>query len=219
MQYAYRLVVCLLALSTTLVFVGLQAQAQDRIRISGRKLAFPENRTIEFNRSFRPSPSRSNSDKSNSDRPNSRDTVSKSNSSSTSSSLFRRERQFKAEIESRMYAAIKDRLGAPYRPSGTDDRGYDCSGFVWRVFQEAGIDLTRTSARTLWKTLPEATEDEETEFGTLVFFEGLSHVGIVRDGYSFYHASTSQGVIRSPYSGYWGGKVIGFRRAPLPKRR
>ena len=60
-------------------------------------------------------------------------------------------------------------------------------------------------------------ENEETEFGTLVFFEGLTHVGIVRDGYSFYHASTSQGVVRSFYSGYWGDKVIGFRRVPLPK--
>ena len=58
-----------------------------------------------------------------------------------------------------------------------------------------------------------------TESRTLVFFEGLSHVGIVRDGYSFYHASTSQGVTRSFYSGYWGDKVIGYRRVPLPKNR
>ncbi len=116
-----------------------------------------------------------------------------------------------------MYDAIRDRLGAPYRPNGTDDRGYDCSGFVWRVFQEVGIDLARTSARTLWETLPEATEEEAALFGTLVFFKGLNHVGIVRDGYSFYHASTSQGVVRSFYSGYWGDRVIGFRRVPLTR--
>mgnify|MGYP001559727447 CR=1 FL=1 len=201
MRQAYRLVVCLLAVTVTLVLVGLRAQAQDRIRISGRDLALNGARSADFSRSFSPSPGRPGS---------------KLNSSISSS---RREREAKAQIEAVMYTAIRDRLGTPYRSSGTDDRGYDCSGFVWRVFQEAGIDLTRTSARTLWNSLPKATENEETEFGTLVFFEGLSHVGIVRDGYSFYHASTSQGVTRSFYSGYWGDKVMGYRRVPLPKNR
>jgi len=119
------------------------------------------------------------------------------------------------EIEALLYGAIQGRLGVPYRSSGTDDRGYDCSGFVWRVFQDVGIDLSRTSARSLWEMLPEASGEEEMQFGTLVFFKGLNHVGIVRDGYSFYHASTSQGVVRSFYSGYWGDRVIGFRRVPL----
>ena len=121
------------------------------------------------------------------------------------------------EIEASIYDAIMNRLGAPYRSSGTDDRGYDCSGFVWSVFQEAGIDISRMSARTLWQTLPEVTEEEATQFGTLVFFKGVNHVGIVRDEYSFYHASTSQGVVRSFYSGYWGDRVIGFRRVPLAR--
>lgn len=121
------------------------------------------------------------------------------------------------EIEASIYDAIMNRLGAPYRSNGTDERGFDCSGFVWSVFQEAGIDISRMSARTLWQTLPEATEEEATQFGTLVFFKGVNHVGIVRDEYSFYHASTSQGVVRSFYSGYWGDRVIGFRRVPLAR--
>ncbi len=201
MRRAYRLVVCLLALSITIVLASLETKAQDRIRISGRSLLLNSIHSGDQPWSFRPSPSSATS------KPYSR------NGSN------RREREAKAQIETVLYSAIQDRLGVPYRSSGTDDRGYDCSGFVWRVFQEAGIDLTRTSARTLWKSLPEATEDEETEFGTLVFFEGLTHVGIVRDGYSFYHASTSQGVVRSFYSGYWEDKVIGFRRVPLPKNK
>ncbi|MFN0084327.1 MAG: C40 family peptidase [Blastocatellia bacterium] len=111
---------------------------------------------------------------------------------------------------------MTSRLGVPYRLSGTDDRGYDCSGFIWRVFQEAGIEFDRTSARLLWDRLPEAREKERLKFGTLVFFEGVSHVGIVRDVNSFYHASSSQGVVRSYFSannGYWAKRVIGFRRA------
>lgn len=121
-----------------------------------------------------------------------------------------------------LYQAIQQRLGLPYRSSGVDDRGYDCSGFVWRVYKEAGIDLKRTSARTLWEQLPEAKEDEQGEFGTLVFFNDLSHVGIVRDPYSFYHVSSSQGVVRSFYSEYWGERIKGYRRvllSPPPRKK
>lgn len=197
MRQAYRLVVCLLAVFGTLALVG-QAEAQDRLRISGRQMAFNSERPADFSRSFSPG----------------------SNSKSSSRiNTSAREREYKAQVEASLYGAIQDRLGVPYRSGGTDNRGYDCSGFIWRVFQEAGIDLTRTSARSLWNSLPPAAPGEETEFGTLVFFEGLTHVGIVRDRFSFYHSSTSQGVIRSFYTGYWGGKVIGYRRVPLPKNR
>ncbi|MGE0886174.1 MAG: C40 family peptidase [Blastocatellales bacterium] len=190
MRKAYRLVVCFMAVFTMLVFAVQRADAQNRRQDFG----FESVRPNDFGRAF------------------------------TSETKLRTrlrpsksEREVEAEIEALLYGAIMDRIGAPYRSNGTDDRGYDCSGFVWRVFQETGFDFSRSSARRLWATLPEATEDEQTQFGTLVFFKGLNHVGIVRDAYSFYHASTSQGVVRSFYSGYWGDKVIGFRRVPLPR--
>lgn len=129
-----------------------------------------------------------------------------------------------ADFEALLYQAIIERLGIPYRDGGTDDDGYDCSGLIWRVFTTAGIEMKRTSARILWEELPEARDDEQGQFGTLVFFNDLNHVGIVRDLWSFYHASTSQGVTRSFYSDYWGDKIIGYRRIPLtpaggPKKR
>ena len=184
MRKAYRLVVCLLAVSLLLMLAGQRAEAQNR----RSNYDFDSMRADDFSRSFSLSP-----------KLHSRNRSSRRNE----------------EIEALLYGAILDRLGAPYRSNGTDDRGYDCSGFVWRVFLDAGIDLSRSSARTLWETLPEASTDEETQFGTLIFFKGLNHVGIVRDGYSFYHSATSQGVVRSFYSGYWGERVIGFRRVPL----
>jgi peptidoglycan endopeptidase LytE len=129
------------------------------------------------------------------------------------------------EIESSLNVAISDRLGLPYRWAGTDDNGYDCSGFVWRVFREAGIDFDRTSTRILWQRLPEATQEEYARFGTLVFFggpQGLDHVGIVRDAQSFYHASNSQGVTMSLFDSfdkYWRNRIIGYRRIFAPIRR
>lgn len=113
-----------------------------------------------------------------------------------------------------LHDAISKRLGVRYRWYGVDDRGYDCSGFVWRVFQDAGASFDRVAARTLWAELPKAAPEETAQFGTLVFFNGLKHVGIVRDAYSFYHASRSQGVALSSFAGYWGRRVTGYRRAP-----
>ncbi|MGH9838744.1 MAG: C40 family peptidase [Blastocatellia bacterium] len=120
------------------------------------------------------------------------------------------------EIELTLYEAVTRRLGRPYRSHGTDDRGYDCSGLIWRVFHDAGIEFERGPALRLWTTLPDATRRERLQFGTLVFFEGLNHVGIVRDAYSFYHASSSRGVVRSYFADYWGDRIVGYRRAFAP---
>ncbi|MBO0722903.1 MAG: C40 family peptidase [Blastocatellia bacterium] len=110
--------------------------------------------------------------------------------------------------------AIERRLGIPYRFHGEDDRGYDCSGFVWSVFRDAGADMERTNARSLWQQLPKATKAETRKFGTLVFFRGTNHVGIVRDAESFYHASRSRGVTISYFDDYWRKQITGYRRAP-----
>jgi cell wall-associated NlpC family hydrolase len=110
--------------------------------------------------------------------------------------------------------AIVKRLGVRYRYHGIDDRGYDCSGFIWSVFRDAGADFERVNARSLWMQLPKATAAETTQFGTLVFFRGTKHVGIIRDADSFYHASRSKGVTISYFDDYWRKRITGYRRAP-----
>ncbi len=115
-----------------------------------------------------------------------------------------------------MLAAIDARLGTPYRMGATGPNRYDCSGFVWSVFQSIGVDFERTSARSLWEQFAPATEEEKHKFGTLVFFNNQHHVGIVADAYGFYHASTSKGVVYSTFNDYWLERIDGFRRAPLP---
>jgi murein DD-endopeptidase len=129
------------------------------------------------------------------------------------------EHEIRGQVNQVVYELIMSRIGLPWRDGGTDDRGYDCSGLVWRVFTDAGVNLKRSSARKLWEELPEAQADERGEFGTLVFFKGLTHVGIVRDPWSFYHVSSRLGVTRSFYSDYWGERVIGFRKVPLRMAR
>ena len=117
-----------------------------------------------------------------------------------------------------LIAAIDNRMGSPYVYGSSGPYSFDCSGFVWSVFQSAGIRFDRGSARTLWTRFAPATAQEETQFGTLVFFSGLSHVGIVADENGFYHSSRSQGVIYSPFNKYWLSRVDGFRRVSLPSQ-
>ncbi len=115
-----------------------------------------------------------------------------------------------------LVAAIDRRLGAPYVFGATGPRVFDCSGFVWSVFQSAGISFERTNARTFWNTFQPVREGEQYRLGTLVFFNNLKHVGIVADANGFYHASTSHGVTYSTFNDYWTSRITGFRRIPLP---
>jgi cell wall-associated NlpC family hydrolase len=115
-----------------------------------------------------------------------------------------------------LMSAIENRLGAPYVYGATGPNVFDCSGFVWSVFQSAGIQFDRVSARDLWSQFAPPREDEKFKLGTLVFFNNLKHVGIVADANGFYHASSSHGVQYAPFNDYWMSRVVGFRRIPLP---
>jgi cell wall-associated NlpC family hydrolase len=115
-----------------------------------------------------------------------------------------------------LVGAIDARLGSPYRWGSTGPYSFDCSGFVWSTFHTAGIDFERGSARTLWARFDAPPPDEQFKFGTLVFFNGQKHVGIVADENGFYHASRHHGVVYATFAGYWGKHVDGFRRVPLP---
>lgn len=59
------------------------------------------------------------------------------------------------------------------------------------------------------------TGDERFRFGTLVFFNGLGHMGIVADENGFYNASSSKGITYSKFDGYWKDRIVGFRKLNL----
>ncbi|MCA1574715.1 MAG: NlpC/P60 family protein [Acidobacteria bacterium] len=117
-----------------------------------------------------------------------------------------------------MSSAIDQRLRAPYSWGANGPSRFDCSGFVWSTFQSVGIDFERSSARTLWARFAPATPEEKFRLGTLVFFSGLTHIGIVADEHGFYHASRRHGVVYSPFNNYWLSRIDGFRRVPLPEQ-
>jgi cell wall-associated NlpC family hydrolase len=120
------------------------------------------------------------------------------------------------KLEPALMAAIDQRLGSRYRWGATGPNRFDCSGFVWSIFQATGINFERASARNLFARFEPASEEEQFKFGTLVFFSGLTHVGIVADEHGFYHASRRHGVIYSEFSEYWLKRIDGFRRVTKP---
>lgn len=122
---------------------------------------------------------------------------------------------YSSTISYNIFKGIQSRLGIPYLYGSTGPNRYDCSGFVWSVFNDAGIKFTRSSARTLWAASEPVYGSDQFKFGTLVFLNGLGHMGIVADENGFYHASSSKGITYSPFKGYWQSRIVGFRRLPM----
>lgn len=110
---------------------------------------------------------------------------------------------------------IQSRLGIPYRYGSSGPQSYDCSGFVWAAFKDAGLNFDRTTARALWAMSEPVSGDDRYKFGTLVFFNDLGHMGIVADEKGFYQASSSKGITYSKFEGYWEKRIVGFKRLPI----
>ncbi len=119
------------------------------------------------------------------------------------------------KFEPLLMAAIDQRLGSPYRWGATGPNRFDCSGFVWSIYQATGINFERVSARNLFVRFEAPPVEEQYKFGTLVFFSGLTHVGVVADEHGFYHASRRHGVVYQEFTEYWLKHIDGFRRVPL----
>ena len=113
-----------------------------------------------------------------------------------------------------LLTAIQAHLGATYHFNRTGPEEFDCSGLVWRAFQDIGVNFQRGPARSYWATMPAPPEADQFKFGTLVFFSNLSHVGIVVDEKGFYHSARHGGVMYSPFNDYWLSRIDGFRRVP-----
>ena len=106
-------------------------------------------------------------------------------------------------------------IGVRYKYGGTTPNGFDCSGFVWKVYQELGYSFGRTNVAHLLN-MGQKVSRSNLRKGDLVFFKingRVSHVGIYTGDNKFIHASSSRGVIESSLdNSYWKGKIYQFRR-------
>lgn len=108
-------------------------------------------------------------------------------------------------------------MGVPYVWAGTSPKGFDCSGFVFYVFQENGYKTNRTAA-ALYKD-GSAVDRSQLQAGDIIcFYNGgysyIGHVGIYIGNNQFIHASSGGGkvVIDSLSTAYYNNHYYGARR-------
>lgn len=111
-------------------------------------------------------------------------------------------------------------LGTPYRFGGTTPNGFDCSGFVQRVFGENGISLGRSSRDQAREGVP--VEITELKPGDLIFFnmrpkrhEAIDHVGLYLGNGQFIHAPSQRSreiTIDRLDKGSYLNRLVGARR-------
>ncbi len=102
-------------------------------------------------------------------------------------------------------------IGVPYQWGGASpDTGFDCSGLVMYVYAQLGVTLPHFAAGQYGYGSPVARD--QLHAGDLVFFDGLSHVGIyIGNGQMIHAPQTGDFVKISPLSDF-GGRYVGARR-------
>lgn len=110
---------------------------------------------------------------------------------------------------------IETYLGRPYVWGACGLKSFDCSGFVWRVMVDNGFMIKRTTARKLYMSLPRVPANQHFTSGNIVFFNNLTHCGIVASDKTFYHAESSIGTNLSRFDPYWRPKICGIRANPV----
>jgi len=104
--------------------------------------------------------------------------------------------------------------GIPYVWGGSSKSGFDCSGFIYYVYKQAGLDVARTNTTGYDARSYDVSNPVP---GDLVFFSdtyrpGISHMGIYLGNNQFIHAGGDRVQITSLSNSYWGGKFTGFKR-------
>ena len=103
-------------------------------------------------------------------------------------------------------------LGVPYVWGGASPSGFDCSGLTMYAYAKVGVYLPHNAAMQYGMGTP--VSRSQLAPGDLVFFSGLSHVGMYIGGGRFVHAPHTGDVVKiSSLSDSWYAATwVGARR-------
>ena len=108
-------------------------------------------------------------------------------------------------------------LGVPYRRGGSDDNGFDCSGFVRSMYEQTLGKVLPRSAREQAEAT-EKIDKKDLQPGDLVFFNTMrqtfSHVGIYVGDNKFIHSPRpgKQVKVEDMRQSYWLSRFTGARK-------
>ena len=108
----------------------------------------------------------------------------------------------------------KAQLGVPYLWAGVTPNGFDCSGFIYYAFNQAGFNVARHDTIGFFDASKFVTNPV---VGDLLFFEntyrkGISHIGIYLGEGQFIHAGDKGIAIASVDTNYWKPRFMGYKR-------
>lgn len=117
-----------------------------------------------------------------------------------------------ASSTSNLITNAKKHLNTPYVWGGSNPNGFDCSGFVYYVFNQSGKSLTRTNAVGYYNL---STKTTNPKVGDIVFFKntyaaGITHLGIYMGNDMFIHAGGDKVQISSVNESYWKSHFAGY---------
>jgi len=119
------------------------------------------------------------------------------------------------EKQTIVYSAMQ-LIGTPYRFGGTNNNGVDCSGLVYLAYQNAGIQVPRTSLQQFRHS--DRVHMSQLQPGDLVFFKldrsPVSHVGIYIGDDRFIHAPRTGKFVEyaSLDNSFWKERLTGAGR-------
>ncbi|MBM6619177.1 LysM peptidoglycan-binding domain-containing protein [Bacillus suaedaesalsae] len=128
--------------------------------------------------------------------------------------------QTQQTTEQRMQALLQDSknyLGVRYVWGGESPSGFDCSGFVYFMFNKHGFDFPRQTSGDYYK-MGTAVSKANLQPGDLVFFGVntpgvVSHVGFYMGDGKYISATSSSGIaIVSMDNVYWSKYYMGAKR-------
>ncbi|MBN2572422.1 MAG: C40 family peptidase [Ignavibacteriales bacterium] len=118
----------------------------------------------------------------------------------------------------------KELIGVRYRWGGTTTKGFDCSGFVYYVYQNFNIDIPRSSKGMT--DIGKSIKLEDCQKGDIILFtrpksktRTVGHVGIIvsekGEPIKFIHSSSAKnrrGVVITDLEGSYVTRLVDIRR-------
>lgn len=121
----------------------------------------------------------------------------------------------KLTINQQLSTTTKQQLGVKYTFGGVKpSTGFDCSGYITYVFNQAGKSTPRKTAAGFYQS---AKKVSSPQVGDIVFFAntykaGISHAGIYIGNNQMINASNGGVTIANINNAYWKKHFVGYGR-------